>query len=101
MSASTKTEVKNPQKLIHTPVSTAVHAATMAMLVGALPSVASAQLDEIVVTASKRTENLQDVAVSVIALDSQTLEDIGITNFDDYIRQVPTLTAGGRGPGNT
>lgn len=101
MSSSTKTEIKNPQKLIHTPVSTAVHAATMAMLVGALPSVASAQLDEIVVTASKRAENLQDVAVSVIALDSQTLDDIGITNFDDYVRQVPTLTAGGRGPGNT
>ncbi|MFT5438520.1 MAG: iron complex outermembrane receptor protein [Alphaproteobacteria bacterium] len=101
MSLSTRTGTKNPQKLTRTPVSTAVQAATTAMLIGALPSVASAQLDEIVVTASKRSENLQDVAVSVVALDSQTLTDVGITNFDDFVRQVPTLTAGGRGPGNT
>ncbi|MDA0706381.1 MAG: TonB-dependent receptor [Proteobacteria bacterium] len=44
---------------------------------------------------------MQDVAVSIVALDAQTLADLGITNFDDYVRQVPTLTAGGRGPGNT
>jgi outer membrane receptor protein involved in Fe transport len=71
------------------------------MLIGALPSVASAQLEEIIVTASKRAESLQDVAVSVIALDSQTINDVGITNFDDYVRHQPNLTAAGRGPGNT
>jgi outer membrane receptor protein involved in Fe transport len=71
------------------------------MLIGALPSVASAQLEEIIVTASKRAESLQDVAVSGIALDSQTINDVGITNFDDYVRHQPNLTAAGRGPGNT
>ncbi len=99
MSTSIRSEAKhNP---VRTPLATAVHAATTAMLIGALPSVASAQLEEIIVTASKRAENLQDVAVSVIALDSQTLDDVGITNFDDYVRYQPNLTASGRGPGNT
>ena len=102
MSSSTRTEIKFPKKLVCTRVSTAVHAATTAMLIGAtLPNVASAQLEEIIVTAQKRTESMQDVPVSIVALDAQTLADLGITNFDDYVRQVPTLTAGGRGPGNT
>jgi iron complex outermembrane receptor protein len=99
MSSSTRPEAKH--KPVRTPLATAVHAATTAMLIGALPSIASAQLEEIIVTASKRAENLQDVAVSVIALDSQTLDDVGITNFDDYVRYQPNLTASGRGPGNT
>ena len=102
MSSSIRTEAKNPQKLMRTPVSTAVHAATTAMLIGAtLPNIASAQIEEIVVTASKRAESMQDVPVSVIALDSQTIADVGITNFDDYVRHQPNLTASGRGPGNT
>ena len=92
----------NRTKFTRTAVSTAVHAATATMLIGAaLPQVARAQLEEIVVTASKRAESLQDVPVSVIALDSKTLNDVGITNFDDYVRYQPNLTASGRGPGNT
>ncbi len=92
----------NRSKFRRTPVSTAVHAATAAALaIVALPQTANAQLEEIIVTASKRAENLQDVAVSVIALDSATLNEVGITNFDDYVRYQPNLTASGRGPGNT
>lgn len=101
MSSSTETETNKPQKLMRTPVTAAVHLATTAMFIGAaLPNVASAQLEEIIVTASKRTESLQDVSVSVIALDSKTLIDVGITNFDDYVRYQPNLTAAGRGAGN-
>ena len=40
-------------------------------------------LEEITVTASKRAENLQDVPISIVALDSQTLSDQGITSFED------------------
>ncbi|MBT5220238.1 MAG: TonB-dependent receptor [Woeseia sp.] len=90
------------RRIKRTPVSSAVQAATTALIISAaLPTVASAQLEEIIVTASKRAENLQDVAVSVIALDAQTLNDVGITNFDDYVRYQPNLTASGRGPGNS
>lgn len=89
-------------KFRRTPVSTAVRAATAAaLIIVAVPQTANAQLEEIVVTASKRAENLQDVAVSVIALDNTTLNEVGITNFDDYVRYQPNLTASGRGPGNT
>ena len=93
---------KNPIRFKRTPVSMAVRTATAAVLItAAIPQAAQAQLEEIIVTASKRAESLQDVAVSVIALDSKTLDDVGITNFDDYVRYQPNLTASGRGPGNT
>ena len=52
-------------------------------------------------TAAKRSENLQDVAISVIALDSKTIDDVGINSFVDYVRYQPNLTASGRGPGNS
>ena len=105
MSKRSEPASENNTRFERTPVAKAVRtaaAATTAILVSAaLPSVANAELDEITVTASKRAESLQDVAISVIALDSKTLNDVGITNFDDYVRYQPNLTASGRGPGNT
>lgn len=105
MSKRSEPASENHSRFERTPIAKAVRTAataTTAILVSAaLPSVANAQLEEIIVTASKRAESLQDVAVSVIALDSKTLNDVGITNFDDYVRYQPNLTASGRGPGNT
>jgi len=90
-------------RFTRTPISKAVRAATAAVLITtALSQVANAaELEEIIVTAQKRAESLQDVAVSVIALDATTLNEVGITNFDDYVRYQPNLTASGRGPGNS
>ena len=57
------------------------------------------QLEEIIVTASKREQNLQDVPIAVMALDSQVLEDRDIQSFDDWVKQVPSVNFAGRGPG--
>lgn len=95
----------NAQKRIafrRTPISKAVQTATKAVIISvAMSPIANAQLEEIIVTASKRTESLQDVPVSVIALDSKTINDVGINTFVDYVRYQPNLTASGRGPGNS
>jgi outer membrane receptor protein involved in Fe transport len=53
----------------------------------------------IVVTAQKRSEDLQDVPVSVTAIDQESLEQLNIDTFDDYLAQLPNVTAGGGGPG--
>lgn len=58
-------------------------------------------VQEIVVTATKRSENLQDVAVAVQALGEETLDQLGVTVFDDYLQQLPGVTAGGGGPGQS
>ena len=55
----------------------------------------------IVVTAQKRSEDLQDVPVSVAAIGAEELDELNIDTFEDYLEQLPTVTAGGSGPGQS
>ena len=59
----------------------------------------SGALQEVVVTAEKRTENLQNVPLSIIALNSQQLEQLNIQKADDYIKFLPSVTSQGGGSG--
>ena len=43
---------------------------------------------------------MQDVPVSVSAITEETLEEKGVNVFEDYLLQLPGVTAGGSGPGN-
>ncbi|QDX82443.1 hypothetical protein B9N43_15090 [Denitratisoma sp. DHT3] len=52
----------------------------------------SAALEEVIVTAQKRSENLQDVPISVQALNTKALEKAGIISLSDIKAQVPGLT---------
>ena len=54
---------------------------------------------EIVVTATKRSESMQKVAVAVQAMGNETLAQLGVANTADIIAQMPNVTAGGGGPG--
>jgi iron complex outermembrane receptor protein len=56
-------------------------------------------LENVIVTAQKREENLQDVPVSITALSTQKLEDLHIADFDDYAKFMPSLSYQGFGPG--
>ncbi|MFT7472632.1 MAG: iron complex outermembrane receptor protein [Kiritimatiellia bacterium] len=60
---------------------------------------AQAQIEEILVTATKREESMQDVPVAVSALTEESLDQLGVSNFEDYLLQLPNVTAGGSGPG--
>ena len=62
---------------------------------------AHAQIEEVLVTATKRTESMQDIPVAVSALGEESLDQLGISNFEDYLLQLPNVTAGGSGPGQT
>jgi len=50
------------------------------------------QLTEIIVTAEKRSERLQDIPASVSALSGDTLQAMGAQSFTDYARSIPGLT---------
>ena len=57
-------------------------------------------LEEVIVTAQKRTERLQDVPVPVTAIGADTLVDTNQMRLEEYYSQIPglTLTVGdGRG----
>jgi iron complex outermembrane recepter protein len=68
---------------------------------------ASETLEEVVVTAQKRTENLQDVPISIQALGNEKLEQLNIVDIDDYVKNLPGVTTvkglgqGGNGIGTT
>jgi iron complex outermembrane receptor protein len=54
-------------------------------------------LDEIIVTAEKRSQNLQDVPISVIAINAQQVQDAGITNIRNLAILTPGLTVTSEG----
>ncbi|MEJ6595747.1 TonB-dependent receptor [Parasphingorhabdus sp.] len=58
-------------------------------------------LDVIVVTAQKRSENLQDVPVSLQVLSSEQLQQQHVSNFEDYAALLPSVSFSGQGPGNS
>ncbi|WP_421729560.1 TonB-dependent receptor [Brevundimonas sp.] len=55
-------------------------------------------VDEIVVTALRRDQSLQDVPISITAITGETLADQGASNMNDYFRQVPGLSVEVGGP---
>jgi iron complex outermembrane recepter protein len=72
--------------------------AAYAQQVGSVSSEAPA-LEEIVVTAQKRSENLQSVPISVEALDSKRLEELHVTDFDSVAKYLPSVAFQTLGPG--
>ncbi len=58
-------------------------------------------LAEVVVTAQRRTENIQDVPISIQALTATTLAQLNVTTFDDYIKFLPNVTSAANGPGQS
>ena len=56
---------------------------------------------EIIITATKREENLQDVPVSVQAIGTRRLDQLNITNFEDYTKQLPSVSFQTSAPGST
>ncbi len=67
----------------------------------AKPVVKEKRLKTVSVTATKRTESAQDIPVTVTALGEQELNQLGVKNFSDYLVQLPGVTAGGSGPGQS
>ncbi len=56
-------------------------------------------IEEIVVTATKRSASMQDIPLAVQAMGAEQLEQQNIQSFADYVNFLPSVNAGGRGPG--
>lgn len=70
-----------------------------AVIAASFTGTANAQLEEVIVTATKRSASTQDIPVAVSALGQESLDQLGISDFSDYVIQLPGVTAGGTGPG--
>lgn len=77
--------------------------AVTAALAGAVPARAqtASGLEEIIVTAQKRTESLQDVPFSIVAVTDETIRRSGSSNIVELARNVPGLAITDLGPGQS
>jgi iron complex outermembrane recepter protein len=58
-------------------------------------------LEEVVVTAQKRSEDMQKVPISLQVLSGQELEQHEVTSFDDYAKLLPSVSFQSLGPGQS
>jgi iron complex outermembrane recepter protein len=56
-------------------------------------------IQEITVTAQRRTESIQDVPVTIQALTGDQLGQLNVTTFDDVLKYLPNVTFSSNGPG--
>lgn len=70
----------------------AISGATAGGAVGAQESANQPVLTEIIVTAQKRAQNIQDVPISVIAVSAQQIKDAGVTDIKNMTVLTPGLT---------
>jgi iron complex outermembrane recepter protein len=99
----------NPNAVAATPAGTApaARAVAQALPAGALisalltiahpalaeaPAESDTALQEIVVTATKRTENLQDVPLAVSVLTGDALDKAGAIAYSDYLVTIPSVS---------
>ena len=69
----------------------------LAVISFSIPNASLAQdgaiaIEEIVVTARKRAENLQDVPIAITAFTAETIERAGIERPADFISLIPNVT---------
>ena len=58
-------------------------------------------LEEVIVTAQKRTEDLQKVPISLTVLGTEQLEQHQVSNFDDFAKLLPSVSYQSLGPGQS
>ena len=61
----------------------------------------SGGIQEVVVTAQRRSENAQDVPIAIQAFSGEDLQKLNVTNFDDLVKYLPNVTASSQGPGTS
>src|SRR6478736_5025314 len=56
-------------------------------------------IEEVIVTAQRRTENAQNVPIAMQVFTAESLQQLNINNFDDLLKYLPNVTAATAGPG--
>jgi iron complex outermembrane receptor protein len=86
---------------MHNIKKTLIATALAATLPAAFPQLAQAQLEEVLVTATKRDATVQDLPFSINAQTSQDIQRTGAFNLEDLSRNVAGLSIQNLGPGQS
>ena len=71
----------------------------LAQAVATVPAAAPQGFEDIVVTATKRSESLQNVPISIQALGTAKLDELQVSSFNDYAKFLPSVSFQTAGPG--
>ena len=74
-------------------------AAAISAAVASTGGASAAEIETVIVTATKREESAQDVTISVQAVTGDAVRELGIETFDEYAEYLPNVVSGGNGPG--
>lgn len=86
--------IKHHNRTKRLALATAVQGAVAATLLSPAVLVQAAMIEEVVVTAQKREQNLQDVGIAVTAFSGDTIKEMGFSNSTDVAAQTPGLNIG-------
>lgn len=98
MSRSPVTSFRPLQKPLAAAVAAACGISSFALVVP--QALAQNTLEEIVVTATKRSEGVQDIPLAISVLGEQVLEDLNITDMADYVQMLSNVSYVSLGPGS-
>ena len=59
------------------------------------------EIADVVVTAQRRSESIQNVPIAIQALTGETLAQLNVTTFEDYAKFLPNVTTSAEMPGPT
>jgi outer membrane receptor protein involved in Fe transport len=86
-------------KVTGVPLAAAVMATSIAPAYAQEAQQSEGILEQIVVTAQKRTEDMQEVPLSIQAFGTARLEELHIQSFEDYALYLPSVSFTTLGPG--
>ncbi len=89
--------MKNNQKLTYAVL--AALGANVGVVIAA--ETETSGIEEIVVTAQRRSESLQNVPITIQAITGETLKELNIVTFDDLLKYTPNVTYSGNGGAGT
>lgn len=89
LSTARPTETSPPSQTLAAPARTKTTA----------PPAVPRALAEVIVTATRRSENVQNVPITMQALTGRMLRQLHVSTFEDYVRMLPNLTSADNGPG--
>jgi iron complex outermembrane recepter protein len=81
------------------PTLTCAILAALGAQAGAAMAADNGGIEEIVVTAQRRSESIQDVPITIQAIGGEQLAQLSVSTFDDVLKFLPNVTFSSNGPG--
>ena len=90
---------RDKRSFLRTPVSLGVMAALAGT--GTPVQVQAEEIEEIIVTARKRAQSIQDAPLPIQAFDTEAIREKGLRDFQDYVKELTSVSFGTSSPGAT